>query len=152
TLPDNMVVKRRSQSNQPRPPRQFVPDQGENPDDEGEPSAVGPSAASRLGQLLITAQAELEAIAESGLSVRRDLSLLRGAHVRLEAIGLSVAAEPLGALLRKFDNPTALTQPEVSQQTADLVLRLAYVLQLCGVQETLASACAELDRPALTPP
>jgi hypothetical protein len=52
---------------------------------EGEEALVQSGSATPLGRFLITAQAEVEALAESGIAVRHDPELLTGAARRLEA-------------------------------------------------------------------
>ena len=49
-----------------------------------------------LGRILVTVQAELEALVEGGIAVRRSVELLRNAAARLDALGLRRCARPAG--------------------------------------------------------
>ncbi len=57
----------------------------------GEEEEVVPQVAvtTPLGRILVTVQAELEALVEGGIAARRNLDLLRTAAKRLDALGLS---------------------------------------------------------------
>ncbi len=105
---------------------------------------VQAAGTSPLGRCLIAAQAELEAIAESGTAVRRDLELLRGAAKRFAALGLSACSRPLDRLLESVSVAGRLTDPEARHEAAGRVLHAYFVHRLAADQETVALACAGL--------
>lgn len=111
-------------------------------DDEPELQQVG--AGSALSRLLVTAQAELEALAENGLAARRDLSLLVSIAKRLDALGLTACARPLARLGEQLTSSAKLADPEHRQAAAGTVLHAYYVLRLAGEQESVAAATATL--------
>lgn len=97
-----------------------------------------------LGIFLSGIEAELERVAESGTSVRRDLTPLEQAAARLEGLGLEAVAAPIAALVAKLRvAPQAIGSSEGAVAAAAL-LRAAYVLRLAIVEETLAVATAEI--------
>jgi hypothetical protein len=112
--------------------------------DAGNEAAASTGSATPLGRLLITAQAELEALAEGGIAVRRDLGLLTGAAQRMETLGLLTCARPLARLADALVSTARLADPECRRQSAAALLGAYYVLQLAADQETIAVACAGL--------
>jgi len=113
------------------------------PDDRAE-DAIQPSAATPLGRLLITAQAEVEALAESGIMVRRNLDLLTSAAKRLETLGLTSCSRPMLRLAAELGSATKLAQPNHVNQVAGTLLHTYYTLRLAADQETIAAACEGL--------
>jgi len=107
--------------------------------------SLTPTATSPLGQLLITAQAETESIAESGVAARRDRSLLRRALRRFEALGLTTVARPLATLLDSLANAGKLADPAERSHAAGTLLKSYYIMHLAATQEALSAACAALD-------
>jgi hypothetical protein len=98
-----------------------------------------------LGRFLITAQAEIEALAESGIAVRHNLGLLTDAGKRFEALGLTSCAMPLVRLAAALSNSAKLAEPEARDYAAGTLLQAYYVLRLAADNETLAAACAGLE-------
>ncbi len=103
-------------------------------------TAGGPATA--LSRLLVTAQAELESLAENGLSARRDLALLGNIARRLEALGLSVCSVPLQRLMEQMTTAARLADPAERTTVAGTLLAAYYVLRLAGDQESVAAALA----------
>ncbi len=90
-----------------------------------------------LGLLLSSAEMELERIAESGVSVVKDLAGLREVSGRLEALGVICCASPLSRLV---DTLGRSAQEEASHPSpAEAVLRAYYVCRLASTQEALMS-------------
>ena len=106
------------------------------------------TAATPLGRILIAAQAELEAIAESGVAVRRDGELLASAVRRLETIGLTTCSRPLGQFQERLVTAARQADSEGRNEAAGLLLHAYYLLRLAADQETLAMACAGLREDA----
>ena len=98
-----------------------------------------------LGRFLITAQAEIEALAESGIAVRHDLGLLTDAAKRFEALGLTSCATPLVRLVAALSNSAKLAEAEARDYAAGTLLHTYYVLRLAADNETVAAACAGLE-------
>jgi hypothetical protein len=103
-------------------------------------AAGGPATA--LSRLLVTAQAELESLAENGLSARRDLTLLGNIARRLEALGLSVCSVPLQRLMEQMATAVRLADPAERATLAGTLLAAYYILRLAGDQESVAAALA----------
>lgn len=110
-------------------------------DDELPALEAGPATA--LARVLITAQAELEAAAESGLAARRDLDLLAALAKRLDALGLAACARPL-AHFHSLLASGAGRNEATARTTAAALLRTYYILRLAADQESLASVLANL--------
>jgi hypothetical protein len=98
--------------------------------------------ATPLGALLMGIESELEAIAESGTAVRRDLQSLEQAVARLKALGLSICAAAIGQLVEKLRAaPQAMGEVRRAEAAAAL-LRTAYLVRLAMQEESLANATA----------
>lgn len=109
----------------------------DEPDDPGEENTLPHASGTALGLLLSSAEIELEEIAESGVSVRRDLGSLRSLSGRLDALGMSCCSRPLGRvadLLSKFGIDDAN-----QSRRAESVLRAYYVCRLASAQELIQS-------------
>lgn len=97
-----------------------------------------------LGVFLSSIEAELERIAESGTSVRRDLAPVEQAAARSEALGLEAVSSAMKKLVEKLRvAPQANGIVERTSATAAL-LRAAYIVRLAIVEESLALATAGL--------
>ncbi|HEX7376432.1 MAG TPA: SWIM zinc finger family protein [Pirellulales bacterium] len=125
------------------PPAAAVREQEESPLDEPPMDEVFIAGTTTpLGVFLSGIEAELERVAESGTSVRRDVQPLEQAAARLEGLGLEAVAAAVAALVTKLRvAPQAI---DVGERAAAAValLRAAYVLRLAIVEETLAVATA----------
>jgi hypothetical protein len=114
-------------------------------DEEDEDILVaGPATA--LGRFMITAQAEIEALAESGIAVRYDSELLTGAARRLEGLGLTSCAAPVLRLVEALSKAKKVADAESHDYAAGTLLHAAYVLHLAADQETVTAACAGLGQ------
>jgi hypothetical protein len=111
-------------------------------DDEAAPQA---SAATPLGRLLVTAQAELEALAESGVAVRRNVDLLQSAAKRLETLGLTACSRPLLHLVDTLASSGRLAEPHFRDETAGQLLHAYYLSHLATDYETIDAACSGLQ-------
>lgn len=105
-------------------------------------AVVGAMATTSLGRLLIGAQAELEAIAESGIAAHRDNDRLRAAANRLESIGLVACARPLSRLVEMLDRFVNAGAVDDRRAVAARLLQAHYVVHLAGVQEGIGLALA----------
>jgi hypothetical protein len=97
-----------------------------------------------LGIFLSSIEAELERVAESGTSGRRDLSPLEQAAAKLRALGLEIAGAAVGELLEKLRHAPQAMGVGQHEEAAAALLRAAYVVRLAVVEETLAVATAGL--------
>ncbi len=86
-----------------------------------------------LGLLLATVEMELEEIAESGVSVIRDLTSLQNLSKRLEALGITSCSYPVDRVVR------LLGKPEEQTGWAEAVLQAYYVCRLASAQEMVQS-------------
>jgi hypothetical protein len=111
---------------------------------DGEEALLVAGSATPLGRFLITAQAEVESLAESGIAVRHDPELLTGAARRLEALGLTSCTAPVMRLAGALVHSGKLAETESRDQAARDLLHAYYVLRLAADQETVAAACAGL--------
>ncbi|HVA48352.1 MAG TPA: SWIM zinc finger family protein [Pirellulales bacterium] len=97
-----------------------------------------------LGIFMSGIEAELEHVAESGSSVRRDLKPLEQAAARLDGLGLETVAASIAGLVAKLRvAPHTIGIGERAAAAAAL-LRAAYVVRLAIVEEALAVATAGL--------
>jgi hypothetical protein len=112
--------------------------------DEDEQPLAYAGPASALARLLVTAQAELEALAENGVSARREVELLAGIAKRLDALGLATCAHPLARLKDQLASSAKLADPEHHHVVAGTLLAAYYILRLAGDQEAVAAATASL--------
>ncbi len=103
------------------------------------------TAATPLGRLLATAQAEVEALAESGVAARRNLDLLHSAAKRLEALGLASCWRALSGLLDALASSSRLAGPEGRDEAAGRLLHAYYLLRLAAEYETIDIACTGLQ-------
>ena len=110
--------------------------------DDDDPSVAGTSTP--LGIFLSSIEAELERIAESGTSGRRDLVPLEQATSKLGALGLEIAAAAVGRLVEKLRLAPQAMGLGRQQEAAAALLRAAYVVRMAIVEETLALATAGL--------
>jgi hypothetical protein len=117
-------------------------DEQPDADDAGESRAS--SAATALGRLFSTAQAELESFAEGGIAARRNTDLLASAAKRFELLGLATCARPLERLLATISSGARLAEVSHQNTAAAALLRAYYVLRLAMDQEVVAAACAGL--------
>jgi hypothetical protein len=111
-------------------------DELEDPEDSEEPEIESTSA---VGHLLAKLDADLLAIAESGVSVTRDLTPLRAAAKELDAAGLDTiarAARKLCDALEQFRK--SIDRDELVP--ADALLRCAYVVRLAMECQTVSEA------------
>ncbi len=115
---------------------------GDEPN-EGEPR-IDASATTGLGRLLIGALAELEAQAESGIAVRRDLTPLRDAAKRMDQLGLSACARPIERWLTSAESTSALAEPDARDAAAAHLLHAYHVARLAAEQETVVAASANI--------
>lgn len=147
-LPDKIINLNLAQPKKPPASKPAIHKLPAEADEEqlavAEDSEVIPvaSTASPLARLLVTGQAELEAIAENGIVARRDQEMLRGLGKRMEALGLMTCARPLQRLLERLVSSARLTEPAEQQQAAAALLQAYYILRLAGEQETVAAAAA----------
>jgi hypothetical protein len=111
---------------------------------DAEGTLVQTGSATPLGRFLITAQAEVEALAESGIAVRHNSELLTSAARRLEGLGLSSCGNPIQRLLQALASPARLMEPEARDAASGALLHASYVLRLAADHETVAAACAGL--------
>jgi hypothetical protein len=112
--------------------------------DEELPEVLSAGAATALSRLLVTAQAELEALAENGLAARRNLELLGSIGRRSEALGLAACARPLARVQEACLAAAQSGDPAQRHAAAGAVLHAYYVLRLAGQQEAVAAATAGL--------
>jgi SWIM zinc finger len=111
---------------------------------DGAETTVESGSATPLGRFLITAQAEVEALAESGIAVRHDPELLTSAARRLDALGLTSCAVPVQRLLQALSRPARLMEPDARDAASGALLHVSYVLRLAADHETVAAACTGL--------
>jgi hypothetical protein len=124
--------------------REKEPERDEVLGGDGEEELMASGSATPLGRFLITAQAEVEALAESGIAVRHDSELLTGAARRLEGLGLTSCAVPILRLVEAVSRSSKLAEGEGRDYAARTLLHAAYVLRLAADHETVAAACAGL--------
>ena len=110
-------------------------------DDDSLPSGT---AATPLGRLLVTAQAEVEALAENGIAVRRDLDLLQSAARRLEILGLTACSQPLVHLVEALASSAGLSESGSRNEIVGQLLHAYYVSRLAADYETIETACEGL--------
>jgi hypothetical protein len=130
----------------PDPSARPEADERVDADDAGKPRVSGPETA--LAQLLSTAQAELESLAEGGIAggiaARHNVDLLASASKRFEVLGLSTCARPLQRFLDAVSSTAQLAETSHQNAAAAALLRAYYVLRLAMDQEVVAAACAGL--------
>ena len=90
-----------------------------------------------LGRILVTVQAELEALIEGGIAARRNVELLRSAAKRLEALGLTACARPLTAALQALEAAARRGEPHAWNEAAGRLLHAYYVTRLAADYETI---------------
>lgn len=112
----------------------------------GEEDEAAPQAAvtTPLGRILVTVQAELEALVEGGIAARRDVQLLRSATKRLEALGLTACSRPLAATLDSLETAARRGDPGTWNEAAGRLLHAYYVIQLAADHEMIDIACRGL--------
>ncbi len=99
------------------------------------------TAASPLGRLLVTAQAELEALVEAGIAVRRNLDLLTNTSRYLETLGLTACSRPLGRLVEALGSSSRLAEPEFRDEASGRLLHAYYLLRLAAEHDVVNAAC-----------
>lgn len=116
---------------------------GSDGDDLGR---VVPSASitTPLGRILVTVHAELEALVEGGIAAQRNVDLLHTAHKRLEVLGLTTCAQPLGVLLKALHTALRSSDTEAWNRAAGALLHAYYVTQLASDYEVISVACRGL--------
>jgi hypothetical protein len=112
----------------------------------GEEEEVAPQSAivTPLGRILVTVQAELEALVEGGIAARRNLELLSGAAKRLDRLGLTACARPLAAMLQALEVAARRSEPEAWNDAAARLLHAYYVTRLAADHEMIDIACQGL--------
>jgi len=112
----------------------------------GEEDGAAPQAAitTPLGRILVTFQAELEALSEGGIAARRNVDLLRAAAKSLEALGLVACARPLSAALRALEVAAQCGETDAWNDAAGRLLHAYYVTRLAADFETVEIACLGL--------
>ncbi len=116
--------------------------QSEEADEEAYAEAEIATSATPLSQMLTTAQAELEAIAESGVSVRRKRELVAQLAGRFDALGLPTCSQPLSRLLELLTRAGTSAEPADQHAAAGQLLRAYYILRLAGDEEAVSLATA----------
>jgi hypothetical protein len=151
TLADGAAAGKKSPKDPSVSPRQKGRPSGEPAEDEElaseeyEEAALSQAAAATpLGRLITTAQAELEAIVESGIAVRRGGEMLQSAAKRLENLGLTVCSRALAAFFDAYSRSAHSPESEIRREAAAKLLRAYYLLRLAADQETINAACAGL--------
>lgn len=97
-----------------------------------------------LGVFLSSIEAELERIAESGTSVRRDLAPVEQAAARSEALGLEAVSSAMKKLVEKLRVAPQANGIVERTSAAAALLSAAYIVRLAIVEESLALATAGL--------
>ncbi len=112
----------------------------------GEEEEAVPQAAvaTPLGRILVTVQAELEALVEGGIAARRNSDMLQSAARRLETLGLTACARPLAGMLRGLEAAARSGEPVAWNETAGRLLHAYYVTRLAADHETVDLACQGL--------
>jgi len=126
------------------PPNQEA--EGEEEIVAGEEEEAAPQAAitTPLGRILVTVQAELEALVEGGIAARRNVELLRSAAKRLDVLGLTTCAQPLAAVLRALEAAAQRGEPDAWNDAAGRLLHAYYVTRLAADYEMIDIACQGL--------
>jgi hypothetical protein len=101
-------------------------------------------AGSALSRLLISAQAELEALVENGLVARRGHEILDRLAQRFTALGLGSCAGKLKLLHEQLTSSARLAEPEFQHAAASTLLQAYFILQLAAEQESVALAAAQV--------
>jgi len=109
----------------------------------GDEEEVAPQVAvtTPLGRVLVTVQAELEALVEGGIAARRNVELLRTAQKRLEALGLIACAGPLAAMLQALVGAARSGESDAWNEAAGRLLHAYYVTRLAADYEMIDIAC-----------
>lgn len=111
-------------------------------DDCEAPARIAGTTSSGLSRAVISAMAELEAIAESGvLAGGRDERLAELA-ARLASLGLSACAAALRDVYERLERRAQLAEASAQQAAAYALLRAYYVLGLAVDQELLTALTA----------
>lgn len=116
---------------------QVIPSQsqGDEMDEPTDEDLTPEASTTSLGLLLSSVEMELEEVAEAGISVLRDLSILRNLSAQLDALGLNCCSRPLSKVL---DSLSRVRSDAVdSSGCAENVLRAYYVCQLASAQEMI---------------
>lgn len=111
---------------------------------DGDEAPAITASATPLARFLIAAEAEIEAVAESGIAARRNPELLTSAARRLESLGLTSCSRPIARLATALTSSSKLAETEARDYAAGTLLGAYYVLRLAADQETVAAACAGL--------
>jgi hypothetical protein len=111
---------------------------------EDEETVSQAAATTPLSRILITVQAELEALIEGGIAARRSVDLLHSAAKRLDALGLTACARPLAATLQALDAAAQRGEPAAWNTAAGWLLRAYYATRLAADFEMIEIACQGL--------
>jgi hypothetical protein len=134
---DGVVVQRKS-----APPTTVATDVADDEledAEDAEQDAPEAETASGVGNLLARVEAALVSMAESGVSIARDLTRLRGDARELDAAGLSTAAAALKQLCDELDAFRKSTDRD-ELVPAESLLRCAYVVRLAVECQTVCEA------------
>ena len=112
---------------------------------EDEEAAPQPAVATPLGRILVTVQAELEALVEGGIVAHRSIDLLRSASKRLETLGLSACSRPLLSLADALGRSASRAESGSRDELAGQLLHAYYVSRLAADYETIETACTGLQ-------
>jgi hypothetical protein len=118
------------------------PAEPEEPDEEGEEVEAAPSA-TRLGLLLSSLEAELEALAEGSVTAAGDVAALRQLAGSADALGLACCARAALRLVEQLERDRKSVAPDRGH-SAELLLRAYYTVRLAAAQEAVAAATAQL--------
>lgn len=102
------------------------------------------AATTPLGRILVTVQAELEALVEGGIAARRNVELLRSACKRLDSLGLTACAGPLAVTLDALEAAGRCGTADAWNEAAGRLLHAYYVVRLAAEYEMIDIACRGL--------
>jgi hypothetical protein len=117
--------------------------EAEEPDAEGEEAEAATPSATRLGLLLSSLEAELEALAEGGVTAAHDVAALRQLAGSAEALGLVCCSRAAVRLVDQLERDRKSVAPDRGH-SAELLLRAYYTVRLAAAQESVAAATAQL--------
>jgi hypothetical protein len=125
-------------------PPQEVEEEDETIGGEEEAGVPQFAVTTSLGRILVTIQAELESLVEGGIAARRNLDLLWSAAKRLDALGLTACARPLGSVLQALETAGQSQAPDAWNAAAGRLLHTYYVTRLAADYEMIDIACQGL--------
>jgi hypothetical protein len=117
-------------------------EEAEEADAEGEEPEPVPSA-TRLGLLLSSLEADLEALAEGGVTAVRDVGPLGKLAGSAESLGLTCCARAALRLVEQLERDRKSVEPDRGR-SAELLLQGYYTVRLAAAQEAVAAATAHL--------